>query len=224
MHLFITVISVEFRSARAALSLGCRILRYTSGFIGSVLIKIIFVTLSLFEGVYVIFKAEVNSRLIIFTAAWDLTCFVEICGLINSFRFWNFIFLNTFFPWLTLLLGRLVDFGFSSTAALTFDKAVLLNLLGNIVIHHHRYNFFHLECVAINSRLDSLFLLRPLHYLFFDSTSGHDSIYSHRLCLTNTMSAVSCLFIHRRVPIVIIEDNCIRSNQIDAKTTSSCRK
>jgi len=42
----------------------------------------------------------------------------------------------------------------------------------------------------------------------------------HLFLLTDSMGSVCRLAVHSRIPIVVIEDNCICGNQVDSKTTS----
>ena len=192
--------------ARSPLSLRRRIFWNSSGFIGSVFIKVVFIPFSLFECIDVVFKPEVYSGLVILTATVKTLFAVEI-RFVHRLRLWNNILFDPFFLRFVLLIW--LDFGLSPTASLTFDEAMLLDLFSNIVIHYHWDNLFHLKCVAINSWLNGLLLLSAFHDLLFNGTSGNDSIDSHRFCLADTMCAIGSLFVHRWVPIIVIEYYCI---------------
>jgi len=55
-----------------------------------------------------------------------------------------------------------------------------------------------------------ILLLRSVENTFFDCVLGEQAIHSHLLGLSYTMGSVHCLCIVRRIPIAVIENDCIR--------------
>ncbi len=43
-------------------------------------------------------------------------------------------------------------------------------------------------------------------------------------CLTNPMTAILRLCIHRGVPVRVVEDDCVCSGQVNPQTTTACRQ
>jgi hypothetical protein len=58
-----------------------------------------------------------------------------------------------------------------------------------------------------------------LDYAFVDCASGYETIHRHLASLTQPMGAIHGLGIVGRIPIVIVEYDCVRSGQIDTQPT-----
>lgn len=93
-----------------------------------------------------------------------------------------------------------------------------------VVVSKHHLNVLDFELVPVDCALHVLLLLGPPYDLLFHGAPSHESVDSYRLGLTDTVSTVSSLFVHRGVPIIIVENYSVSSNQIDAQATSSGRQ
>lgn len=87
------------------------------------------------------------------------------------------------------------------------------------LIDHEFYDHVFFEKVEgsplVNSTLDCLLLLSPLYNPFFDGPLGDKLIHIHVSTLSYPMGAVCCLCIHCRVPIIVIEDDCVCCGESD---------
>ena len=68
-------------------------------------------------------------------------------------------------------------------------------------------------------QLDSL----SLNNLLFDTVLGDQSVYIHRLALSNSMSSIHSLEINLRIKIWVIQNHMVRRDQIYTQTTSPSR-
>jgi hypothetical protein len=80
------------------------------------------------------------------------------------------------------------------------------------------------EVGTVNSTLNTFFLASSSQNSFFDRRFGHETVDVDSFLLTNSMGSISCLGVHSWIPIIIIEDDGVSSDQVDSKSTSSCRK
>ena len=118
-----------------------------------------------------------------------------------------------------LLLGL----GPSAPSLLLDEGSAAGRLLDVIVAHHELHDILHSEGVAVDCRLHGLLLLGSLHNLLLDGALSHDAIHRHRLGLANPVRPVRRLFVHRRVPVVVVENDGVCGDQVDAKTARSRR-
>ena len=123
------------------------------------------------------------------------------------------------------VLGTLFALSLSASALLLDEGGrVVRAVIRAVVIHHELHHVLQLEGVPINCRLHVLLLLGPLDNLFLDRITSDNPIDSHWLGLADSVRPIRRLFIHGRVPIVIVEDHSVSGDQVYAEAASSCRK
>jgi len=111
---------------------------------------------------------------------------------------------------------------FLSPLSILNETLLLFGAVFTLRKHHlHVFNF---KWVSVDSWLNTLLLLSSSYNPLFHRTTSNKSVNRNLLSLTDTMSSVCCLLIHRRVPIVVVEYYRISRNKIDSKSTSSGRK
>ena len=81
-----------------------------------------------------------------------------------------------------------------------------------------------LEVCSVNCGLNVFFLSSTTQNSFLDCSFGDQSINMNFLFLTYTMCSISGLRVHGRIPIVIIKNDSVSSDQVNTETTSSSRK
>ena len=77
---------------------------------------------------------------------------------------------------------------------------------------------------TVNSTLNTFLLTCSSQDSLFDWRFCHETINMNRFLLTNSMCSIGCLGVHCWIPIIIIENDGVSSNQVDSKTTCSCWK
>ena len=94
--------------------------------------------------------------------------------------------------------------------------------IGFFIIKEHVHHIFRFEDISLESissihcTLDCLLLLCSLHNLFFYCSLSDNSINWNLLSLTNSVCSVSCLCIHCRIPIIVIENYSICTSQVNS--------
>jgi len=98
----------------------------------------------------------------------------------------------------------------------------MLKVLLLLLIEEHVHDLLGLEHIGlegiptIDGGLHILLLLGSLDNLLFNCPLGDEAEDRDWLSLPDTMGAILGLRINSRVPIVIIEDDCVRCRQVDS--------
>ena len=111
---------------------------------------------------------------------------------------------------------------FGSLYAASSQESLLpmLEVLLFLLIEEHVHDLLGLEYIGlegiptIDGGLHVLLLLGSLYNLLFNCALGDETEDRDWLSLPDTMGAILGLGINSRVPIVIIEDDCIRCRQV----------
>ena len=97
-----------------------------------------------------------------------------------------------------------------------------ISILIKLINHQFQYHIFFEEierCPLINCWLDSFLLLSSFYNPFLDCPFRNQLININILTLPNSMSSISGLCIHRRIPIIVVKDNGIGCCQSHTKPT-----
>lgn len=141
---------------------------------------------------------------------------LEDLWLVRLIRLFHYLVFNN----LSFLHGHLLDSWLLLHAAFLWFNETLL-WLRLVVIREHHLHVSHLEWITIHSWLHILLLLCSPNYFFFNCTSSDEPVNGNRFSLAYSMRSVSRLSIHRWVPVNVIENDSVSSNQVDSQPTSS---
>lgn len=134
---------------------------------------------------------------------------------------------------LLMLLGRISCSSLSrafltlslSSGTLLFDKAGLGHFsIASAVLaiaHDQLHHVFQLKRVTVDCRLHILLLFGTLDNLFLHGVASDDSVDCHGFGLADSVRAVRSLLIHSRIPVVVVEDDRVCGDQIDAEAAST---
>lgn len=117
----------------------------------------------------------------------------------------------------TVLSASFFLFTLAASTSFLLDKGSSAIFLFFLFITHDKLDHvFHLEGVTVNCRLHILLLLGSLDNLFLDCALSDDPINCDWFSLADSMSSICSLLIHSWVPIVVIENDGVGSDQIDS--------
>ena len=100
----------------------------------------------------------------------------------------------------------------------------ILYIVNDHINHVSTAKLIGFQVGSIDSRLNTLLLSSSPQDSLFDSILGHKSVHSYSLLLAYSVSPVSGLGVHCRVPVVVVEDHCVSCDEVDAESTCPCRK
>ena len=111
-------------------------------------------------------------------------------------------------------------------AALLFNErsAGVFFFLTHFIVHNKLHDIFHLKGISVHCRLNILLLFGSFDDLLFHSPFSYYSVNCHRFGLADSVGPVCGLLVHCRVPVVVVKNHSVSRDQIDSKTTGSCRK